>query len=152
MINLFENASSELTSFVHSFIYLYSIDHTDVEFVIRYKYKYKQFVINIGINKHQLYTNTISDRKSMSSWDMSSDISLHLHCQQVKGISQNRTVLVKDIIQNFGSSISPNHMLWNHTAVIRTSWSWFLLRFIPHEAMELNLERHTAKQALQLAY
>jgi len=46
-----------------SFIYLYSIDHTDVEFVIRYKYKYKQFVINIVINKLQLYTNTISDRK-----------------------------------------------------------------------------------------
>ena len=48
------------TFFFHSFI-LYSIDHTDVEFVIRYKYK--QFVISIGINKHQLYTNTISDRK-----------------------------------------------------------------------------------------
>ena len=30
-----------------------------MEFVI--KYKYKQFVINTGINKHQLYTNTISD-------------------------------------------------------------------------------------------
>ena len=48
--------------YVHfSFIYWYSIDHTDVEFVI--KYKYKQFVINIVIDKHQLYTNTISDRE-----------------------------------------------------------------------------------------
>jgi hypothetical protein len=30
-------------SVIHSFIYSHSIDHTDVEFVI--KYKYKQFVI-----------------------------------------------------------------------------------------------------------
>jgi len=30
-------------SFIHLFIYLYSIDHTDVEFVIKYKYKYKQW-------------------------------------------------------------------------------------------------------------
>jgi hypothetical protein len=29
--------------FIHSFIHSYSIDHTDVEFVI--KYKYEQFVI-----------------------------------------------------------------------------------------------------------
>ena len=66
-------------TFIYLFIfYLYSIDHTDVEFVIRYKYKYKQFVINIGINEHQLYTNTILDRKSMSSWDISSNLSLHI--------------------------------------------------------------------------
>ena len=26
-------------SFIHSFIHSYSIDHTDVEFVIKYKYK-----------------------------------------------------------------------------------------------------------------
>jgi hypothetical protein len=28
-----------LTQFIHSFIYSYSIDHTDVEFVIKYKHK-----------------------------------------------------------------------------------------------------------------
>jgi hypothetical protein len=33
---------------IHSFIYSYSIDHTDVEFVI--KYKYKQFVIKSKMN------------------------------------------------------------------------------------------------------
>jgi len=77
---------------------------------------------------------------------------LHLHCQQMKGISQNRTVLFKDINQNSGSSISPNHMLWKYSAMIRTSRPWFLLRFIPHEVIELNLERHIAKQALQVAY
>ena len=38
--------------FVHSFTYSHSIDHTDVEFVIKYKYKW--FVINKSINK-QLY-------------------------------------------------------------------------------------------------
>ena len=48
--------------FIHSFIYLYSIDHTDVEFVSKYKYKYKQFALNIGIGRHQLYTNAISDK------------------------------------------------------------------------------------------
>ena len=26
------------------------------------KYKYKQFVLNIGIGRHQLYTNAISDK------------------------------------------------------------------------------------------
>jgi len=49
-------------SFIHSFIHLCSIDHTDVEFVSKYKYKYKQFVLNIGIGRHQLYTNAISDK------------------------------------------------------------------------------------------
>ena len=49
-------------SFIHSFIYLYSIDHTDVELVSKYKYKYKQFVLNIGIGRHQLYTNAILDK------------------------------------------------------------------------------------------
>jgi hypothetical protein len=33
--------------FIHSFIYLHSIDHRDVEFVIKYKYKYNQ---NIKLN------------------------------------------------------------------------------------------------------
>jgi len=28
----------------------------------KYKYKYKQFVLNIGIGRHQLYTNAISDK------------------------------------------------------------------------------------------
>ena len=42
-----------------SFIYSYSIDHTDVEIVIRCKYKQ---LSSIGIDKYQLHTNTISDR------------------------------------------------------------------------------------------
>ena len=29
----------QIHSFIHSFIYSHSIDHTDVEFVIKYKYK-----------------------------------------------------------------------------------------------------------------
>jgi hypothetical protein len=36
---------------------------------------------------------------------------LHFHYQQMKGISQNRTVLFKGINQSSGSSTSPNHML-----------------------------------------
>ena len=36
------------SSFIHSFIFSHSIDHTDVEFVI--KYKYKQFVIKYKYN------------------------------------------------------------------------------------------------------
>jgi len=55
-----------------SFIYSYSIDHTDVEIVIRCKCKQ---LSSIGIDKYQLYTNTISDRKSMSSSNISSYIS-----------------------------------------------------------------------------
>ena len=54
-------SGSGMHSFIHSFIYLCSIDHTDVEFVSKYKYKYKQFVLNIGIGRHQLYTNTLKD-------------------------------------------------------------------------------------------
>jgi len=33
------STTSSIHSFIHSFIYSYSIDHTDVEFVIKYKYK-----------------------------------------------------------------------------------------------------------------
>ena len=55
-----KTSTQQAHSFIHSFIYLYSIDHTDVEFVS--KYKYKQFVLNIGIGRHQLYTNAISDK------------------------------------------------------------------------------------------
>jgi hypothetical protein len=55
--------SNFIASFIHSFIYLHSIDHTDVEFVIKYKFQQniKLYTIHVRMEhrfKTFLYIST----------------------------------------------------------------------------------------------
>jgi hypothetical protein len=88
------SSNSSHQEFIHSFIYSFSINHTDVECVNNINNRYRQFAININISidngsyiqvqvwtvvisintsiNIDSYISTISDSGSMSTWNISS--------------------------------------------------------------------------------